>query len=80
MSTNKNPPSDRSGSKARKSAANDAADAPGWADGLKQLYDSVVDEPLPDSFLELLDQFDEEEPGDDGTSQGGGSASQEDHG
>ena len=80
MSTKKNSPSDRAGSKARQGAANDTADAPGWADGLKQLYDSVVDEPLPDSFLELLDQFDEEEPGDDSASTGDGSASQEDRG
>lgn len=32
---------------------------PEWADGLKQLYDSVVDEPLPDSFKDLLAQLDE---------------------
>ena len=31
---------------------------PDWADGLRQLYDSVVDEPLPDSFKDLLDQLD----------------------
>lgn len=41
-------------------------DAPAWAQGLKQLYDSVVDEPLPDSFKDLLDAFDESTgPGDD---------------
>jgi hypothetical protein len=33
--------------------------APEWADGLKRLYDSVVDEPLPDSFAKLLDQLDD---------------------
>ena len=33
---------------------------PEWANGLKQLYDSVVNEPLPDSFKSLLDQFDDE--------------------
>lgn len=32
--------------------------APDWADGLKQLYDSVVEEDLPDSFKDLLDQLD----------------------
>lgn len=37
----------------------DAADSPAWANGLKQLYDSVLDEPLPDSFKDLLDAFDE---------------------
>jgi len=31
---------------------------PEWADGLKRLYDSVVDEPLPDSFAQLLDKLD----------------------
>jgi hypothetical protein len=33
--------------------------APEWADGLKQLYDSVVEEDLPDSFKDLLDQLDQ---------------------
>lgn len=32
---------------------------PGWADGLRKLYDSVVDEPLPDSFEELLKKLDQ---------------------
>ena len=31
---------------------------PDWANGLRQLYDSVVDEPLPDSFKDLLSQLD----------------------
>lgn len=31
---------------------------PEWASGLKQLYDSVVDEPLPDSFKDLLAKLD----------------------
>ncbi len=34
---------------------------PGWADGLRQLYDSVVDEPLPDAFKDLLAQLDDGE-------------------
>lgn len=34
------------------------ARAPEWADGLKQLYDSVVEEALPDSFKDLLDRLD----------------------
>lgn len=39
----------------------DAATAanPEWADGLKRLYDSVVDEPLPDAFMDLLSKLDE---------------------
>lgn len=44
-------------------------DTPAWTDGLKQLYDSVVDEPLPDAFMDLLAQFDD---GDDGSSANGG--------
>ena len=31
---------------------------PEWANGLRRLYDSVVEEPLPDSFAKLLDQLD----------------------
>ena len=31
---------------------------PEWAAGLKRLYNSVVDEPLPDSFTELLKKLD----------------------
>lgn len=33
--------------------------SPVWADGLKRIYDSVVEEPLPDSFKDLLSQLDE---------------------
>ena len=32
--------------------------SPDWASGLRRLYDSVVDEPLPDSFSKLLDDLD----------------------
>ena len=39
----------------------DGAKPPEWASGLRRLYDSVVDEPLPDSFARLLDQLDEKE-------------------
>lgn len=31
---------------------------PEWASGLRQLYDSVVDEPLPDAFKDLLSKLD----------------------
>ena len=37
-----------------------AEDSPEWADGLKQLYDSVVEEPLPDSFMDLLSKLDDD--------------------
>lgn len=39
--------------------ADDRYDAPEWADGLKQLYDAVVDEPLPDTFKDLLAKLDD---------------------
>ncbi|MDZ4307618.1 NepR family anti-sigma factor [Allopontixanthobacter sp.] len=32
---------------------------PEWTNGLRRLYDSVVAEPLPDSFKELLSRLDE---------------------
>ena len=31
---------------------------PGWSRGLRQLYDSVVEEPLPDNFKDLLSKLD----------------------
>jgi hypothetical protein len=33
-------------------------DQPGWTSGLRQIYDAVVDEPLPDSFRDLLSKLD----------------------
>lgn len=39
------------------------AKSPEWADGLRRLYDSVVEEPLPDSFAQLLDKLDGDEHG-----------------
>jgi hypothetical protein len=46
------------GAARRRSAAKTA---PEWADGLKQLYDAVVEEDLPDQFLDLLAKLDEQE-------------------
>ncbi|WP_435418589.1 NepR family anti-sigma factor [Parerythrobacter aurantius] len=40
------------------SVAGTKAAKPEWANGLRQLYDSVVDEPLPDSFKDLLSKLD----------------------
>lgn len=34
-------------------------DNPEWTSGLKQLYDSVVDEPIPDAFKNLLSRLDD---------------------
>jgi hypothetical protein len=36
----------------------DASREPEWATGLRQLYDSVLNEPLPDAFKDLLDKLD----------------------
>jgi hypothetical protein len=47
---------------------------PEWADGLKQLYDSVVEEALPDSFKDLLDRLDNIDPAR-GENAGGAKAS-----
>lgn len=33
---------------------------PEWADGLRQLYDNVLHEPLPDSFADLLSKLDDD--------------------
>lgn len=51
---------------ARKGAPGRAAPAPAatqnkpdWADGLRALYDAVVEEPLPDSFKDLLNRLDD---------------------
>jgi hypothetical protein len=32
---------------------------PEWTSGLKQLYDSVVEEPIPDAFKDLLSRLDD---------------------
>jgi len=32
---------------------------PEWAAGLRHLYDSVLNEPLPDSFADLISKLDE---------------------
>ena len=34
------------------------AKQPQWANGLRQLYDSVVDEDIPDQFKDLLSRLD----------------------
>ena len=33
---------------------------PDWTSGLKQLYDSVIEEPIPDAFKDLLSKLDDE--------------------
>ena len=34
-------------------------DSPQWTNSLRSMYDSVVDEPIPDSFKDLLAQLDD---------------------
>lgn len=56
-------------------AAKRADGSPEWAGGLKQLYDSVVEEPLPDSFMDLLNQLDSsDEPLPDGKGKADGAS------
>lgn len=52
-------PEKRNTASGAQSRAKRADTSPAWAQGLKQLYDSVVEEPLPESFNDLLDAFDE---------------------
>ena len=33
---------------------------PDWTSGLKRLYDSVLEEPMPDSFKDLLARLDDD--------------------
>jgi hypothetical protein len=40
------------------STASPKAPPPEWAKGLKRLYNSVVEEPLPDSFADLIAKLD----------------------
>jgi hypothetical protein len=47
---------------ARARAAAPKKRGPEWTDGLKQLYDSVVEEPLPDAFRDLLARLDDNNP------------------
>lgn len=43
----------------RQNAGGDGTETdPAWANGLKQLYDEVVEEPLPDAFMDLLAELD----------------------
>jgi len=42
----------------RKQDGQNSGEQPDWTNGLRQLYDSVVEEPLPDQFKDLLSQLD----------------------
>lgn len=53
-----NQSSDSSHGKGGTKSAKPGQSTPDWAGGLRQLYDSVVEEPIPDTFKDLLDQLD----------------------
>lgn len=48
----------RTGKPAKAKSQDKKKHEPDWATGLKQLYDSVVDEPIPNSFKDLLSKLD----------------------
>ena len=55
------PAKPKSGPRARsKPVSKDQSELPGWTNGLRQLYDQVVDEDLPDSFRDLLARLDDQ--------------------
>ena len=43
----------------RRGADGNGREDPHWTKGLKRLYDSVVEEPLPDSFKDLLSRLED---------------------
>ena len=51
----------RSGGPQSKIQSSAQKDMPGWTAGLRQLYDEVVEEDLPDSFHDLLAKLDNED-------------------
>ncbi len=46
----------------RKTSRAESAD-PDWTHGLRRLYDSVLEEPLPKNFEALLSKLDDSTPG-----------------
>ena len=44
---------------APKSRSKPQGELPGWTNGLRRLYDEVVEEDLPDSFRDLLARLDD---------------------
>ena len=51
----------RARKRGKETAAHDPAQTPDWTQGLRRLYDSVVEEPLPDCFKDLLSRLDDSE-------------------
>ena len=67
---NKDNPEARTAPQEQAKPGGEAAEQPQWADSLRNMYESVVDEPIPDSFKDLLAQLDEPKKGS-ATSEGG---------
>jgi len=51
----------RTGSSVKGEKRNIRPRGPDWATGLKQLYDSVIEEPIPETFKDLLSKLDDED-------------------
>ena len=49
----------RTGNRVKTKKQNAKPRGPDWASGLKQLYDSVIEEPIPDAFKDLLSKLDD---------------------
>ena len=49
----------RTGNPVKGKKRNSRPRGPDWASGLKQLYDSVIEEPIPDTFKDLLSKLDD---------------------
>jgi hypothetical protein len=47
----------KEGTRVQKRSHAKTNEPPEWAAGLRRLYDSVVDEPLPDAFKDLLSRL-----------------------
>lgn len=54
--------SDTSAPAARRPIKTKSPEDPGWANGLRNFYSSVVEEPLPDAFSDLLRKLEDGEP------------------
>ncbi len=57
----KAPLADTPPSEPEEEATGESATNPAWAKDLRKLYNAVVEEPLPDSFIALLSQLDSED-------------------
>ena len=60
MTSEKSPPEELARGAGKKPPTGGLAQ-PDWAKGLQRLYDSVVEEDLPDSFKDLLSQLDKQD-------------------